>query len=187
MAQTDYGPREISLFGYNYGSAAPALEPEFEPVPPEKKKSAAKPAPKKKKEKRERAEISDEGDFRASLHSFFRSAKIFLVVASVFAVVSTVIYLNVTLDETAETIAAVQDEIDIAVSENTRLQSALEGMVSINKVEDYAENVLGMVKLEDYKITYFNEDVGNQVVVSGGKSYDDDSNTIAAKIKSLFE
>ena len=44
-------------------------------------------------------------------------------------------------------------------------------MVSIDKVEDYAERQLGMVKLENYKITYFESDEGNHVVVSGGKSY----------------
>ncbi len=44
MAQPDY-PKEFSLFGpYDYGTAAPQLEPEYEPQTPERKKS--KPNPK---------------------------------------------------------------------------------------------------------------------------------------------
>jgi hypothetical protein len=80
-------------------------------------------------------------------------------------------YLNCTLDATANSITKIENEINMARSENIRLSSALEGMVSIDKVEDYAENQLGMVKLENYKITYFNSDEGNHVVVSGGKHY----------------
>ena len=163
MAQ-DTSAYKFSLFGsYDNGSAAPQLEPEFEPVPQKRK------AP-KKTAKKQHYTVS-KAERNATRASSVKIIKALLIVFCLFSVICIPMYLNVKLDETAKEISAVQAQIDIAKSENIRLESTLEGMVSIDKIEDFAENNLGMVKLENYRITYFNSDAGNHVVISGGKSY----------------
>lgn len=162
--QTAY---KFSLFdSYDYGTSAPQLEPVYEPEVRPQRKSA----PVKKKKQSKSVSKAAVMATRASLVS---SIRIVAVLAGIFAVFSMAMYLNGMLDETATEITRLESDIKIAQSENVRLSSALEGMVSIDKVEDYAENNLGMVKLENYKITYFDSDKGNHVVISGGKTYRD--------------
>lgn len=174
MAQTAYN---FSMFdSYDYGTSAPQLEPLYEPEKkPERKKNTNK----------KKAQSVSAAQRKATKVSYVKSAKILLGIFSVVSVLSIVLFLNVQLDETATRINAVRSEIEIAKSEKIRLESALEGMVSIDKVEDYAEQNLGMVKLEDYRITYFESGEDNHVVISGGKSYND--NSVFSKLGNLKE
>lgn len=162
MAQSS-AAYDISLFDwYDYGTSAPALEPEIKPVrKPEKKKSS---------QKKTSQSVSASAK-NATRESLFKSVKVLACVFCIFSVICFAMYLNVMLDETASQINSIENNIEIAKSENIRLNSTLEGMVSIDKVEDYAENNLGMIKLENYKITYFESDEGNHVVLSGGREY----------------
>lgn len=171
---------DFSLFEpYDYGTAAPKYEPEYSPGEIKKLPDKQKQANKKKSQS-----VSNSAR-KATYRSFFSAAKVISCVFCVFSAICLAIYLNVTLDETAAQISSVESNIEIAKSENIRLESALEGMVSIDKIEDYAENNLGMIKLENYKITYFESDEDNHVVVSGGKSYSESQ--IGSKIKDLTE
>lgn len=174
MAQQAY---DFSLFENYYGTAAPELIPEYQPDEPVHQ-------PKKENNKKHSHGVSN-AELKATYVSFFKSIRVIACVAFVFAVVCVAMYLNVTLDETAKNIASVENNIQIAQSENVRLESALDGLVSIDKVKDYAENNLGMVKLENYKITYFESQEDNHVVVSGGKSYD--SGSLSSKLQELKE
>ena len=180
MAQNQNNIYKFSMFdSLDYGTSAPQLEPVYEPETAPKKKQTVKTVKKKK------ASVSRNAQKKAALASYISGAKILLSVFSIAFVLGIVLFLNVKMDETATKINAVQSEINIEKSENVRLESALEGMVSIDKVEDYAENTLGMVKLENYRITYFDSDESNNVVISGGKSYGD--NTLAGKISYMKE
>ena len=153
---------KFSLFdSYDYGTSAPKLEPVYEPEVKQKKKAPAK----------KQAKSVSKAQIKATKASVVSSIKIVAVLVCIFSVFSMAMYLNGTLDETSNKITRLESDIKIAQSENIRLSSALEGMVSIDKVEDYAEHHLGMVKLENYKITYFESGEGNHVVVSGGKTY----------------
>ena len=166
MAQKQAVYNNFSLFGsLDYGTSAPKLDPYYEPQTTPRKKTAA-PAKKKKQ-----SQSVSAAAVKATKASLISSIKIILVLACVFAAFSAAMYLNGMLDATANKITRVESDIKIAQSENVRLASALEGMVSIDRVEDYAEKNLGMVKLENYKITYFESDEGNHVVISGGKTY----------------
>ena len=180
MAQNRNNIYNFSMFdSLDYGTSAPKLEPVYEPeTAPEKKKTA-------KTAKKNKASVSRNAQKKAAIASYVSGAKILLSVFSIAFVLGIALFLNVKMDETATRINAVQSEINIEKSENVRLESALEGMVSIDKVEDYAENTLGMVKLENYRITYFDSDESNNVVISGGKSYNE--NTLAGKIGNLKE
>lgn len=166
--QTAY---KFSLFdSYDYGTSAPRLEPVYEPEVIPQRKSA----PVKKKQIKHVSKAA----VKATRASLVSSIRIVAILSCIFAVFSIAMYLNGMLDETATKITRLESDIKIAQSENVRLSSALEGMVSIDKVEDYAEENLGMVKLENYKITYFDSDNGNHVVVSGGKHYRDSGEDI---------
>lgn len=82
-------------------------------------------------------------------------------------------------------ISSVQSELSIAQGESVRLNAELNSMISTEKIENYAENVLGMVKAESYQISYIDLSEGDKIVVSGDKTLDENGN-ITKKIKELF-
>lgn len=82
-------------------------------------------------------------------------------------------------------IAAVQSDIKIAEGENVRLNAELSTLMSSDKIENYAENVLGMVKAESYQISYIDLSEGDEIVVSGDKTLKDKEDT-TGKLKALF-
>ena len=82
-------------------------------------------------------------------------------------------------------ITAVQSDIDIAEGETVRLNAELSTKISMDKIEEYAENELGMVKAESYQISYIDLSEGDEIVVSGGKSLDNGSE-FSVKVKELF-
>lgn len=182
MAQDLYG-YDFSLFGpAEAGTSAPNLDPEHEgevvPFRSPKKNTPKKNAKKKKTSSVTRAEKV------ATFQSFLRTSVVLAVVVFVCGLISTVIYLNARLDTTAKEISKVESEIEIAKSDNIRLNSYIQGLVSAEKLEQYAINNLGMIKMEDYRATYLPPDEDSQVVISGGKSYEDDS---GSKLKKLLE
>ncbi|MBE6839133.1 MAG: hypothetical protein E7507_06300 [Ruminococcus sp.] len=67
-------------------------------------------------------------------------------------------------------IAAKNKEIDIVYSENVRMYTELEGRTSISKVEDYAENVLGLQKLDKSQIEYVQLNTDNVVEINESES-----------------
>jgi len=103
--------------------------------------------------------------------SAWRAVKIISVTVVLFCMISSLIYCRVTIDNIGREITAVETAISEAKSEEVRLQTQLDSMISLDKVEDYAVNTLGMVKLENYKITYFTFCDEDAVVFSGDKEY----------------
>lgn len=84
--------------------------------------------------------------------------------------VAAIIYTRVQADEAQREITKLQKNITAIQSENVRLNMELSSKISMDKVEDYAENTLGMVKAENYQITYIDLSEGDEVVLSGGKT-----------------
>ena len=161
MAQPAY---DFSMFDTpDYGTAAPARKPEYQPREP-----IAFPV----KEEKNRQNVNTSAYRNSAVNSAIRMAAILGVVVFVFSFILAAMNLTSTLDKKVSMIAKVDKEISVAESEKVRLNSELEGMISFDKLKDYAENTLGMVLLEDYKITFFESEEENQVVLSGGKSYD---------------
>lgn len=107
----------------------------------------------------------------------------FIVVCAILIV--TYLVLNTKYDTLLNEISVVESEIQIQKGENVRLNAELSSMLSTDKVENYAENVLGMVKAENYQVSYIDLSEGDCVVVSGGKSADGGSD-LGGKIKELF-
>ncbi len=79
-----------------------------------------------------------------------------IVLVSVLAVIllGLVIYSLDRRSTMYSEVAALNNELTLAQAENVRLQSELEGKISAKNVEDYAENVLGMQKIDSSQIKY---------------------------------
>lgn len=58
-----------------------------------------------------------------------------------------------------------QETVDILNSENVRMQTEIEGNTSLAKVEDYAENVLGLKKLDKSQIEYVEINTDNDIEI----------------------
>ncbi len=82
-------------------------------------------------------------------------------------------------------ISSIENQIDIQEGEAVRLNAELSSKISSDKIENYAENVLGMVKAESYQISYINLSEGDEIVVSGDKTVGGQED-ISKKIKQLF-
>ncbi len=109
--------------------------------------------------------------------------------ASVFAVVcltciALMLFGRAQSDELSREITKLENDIKIAQGENVRLNTALNSLISADRVEAYAEDVLKMVKAENYQITYINMSKGDMIVLSGDKT--DLKEKLAVKLKELF-
>ena len=102
-----------------------------------------------------------------------------------FSLLVVLLVVQTQCDTIMSEISTVQSEIDIAKGENVRLNAELSSMVATDKIEDYAVNVLGMVKAESYQINYIDLSEGDEVVVSGDKTVDENSEGVN-KLKTLF-
>ena len=168
------------------GTSAPKYEPAYEPYkePSHKKANVKKSAPKKanvtakKTVKMTKAQAEQAAFNRVLLAVGGAVAAIF------FSLFACMLALNGMIDANIAKINNVDTKIAEAQSDQIRLEAELDAAVSIDKIDDYALNVLGMIKLEDYKITYIGEQEENHVVISGGKSY---TNPITAKFIQIKE
>lgn len=102
-----------------------------------------------------------------------------------FAMLTVLLMMQTKCDMLMTDIAGVQRDIEIAEGEHVRLNAELSSMISSDKIENYAENVLGMVKAESYQISYIDLSEGDEIVVSGDKSTEESSD-FATKLKALF-
>ncbi len=177
---------DFSLFEqHDYGTSAPKYNPQ--PRQPQRKRAPDRvnPQPRRKQPaaapsqqsffvelisimKQNKPSKSAVAQTRISAVKALKTIALALVL---FSMISSLIYCRVTIDNIGREITTVDSRISEAKSEQVRLQTQLDSMISLDKVEDYAVNVLGMVKLENYKITYFNVCDGDRVVFSGNKEY----------------
>lgn len=116
--------------------------------------------PKKKKSRQEEREES-----RAVA---IKTIRVLSVTIAVMLFVGTYIFGNLKLDEINHEIVQVQSQIKVADSENTRLKMQLNSLASLDKVEDYAINKLGMVKQESYQVEYIDLAMDDKVVLANG-------------------
>ncbi len=117
----------------------------------------------------------------ATIPTAVKKAIVFFVCCVVMLGVNIV--LQSEYDTLTNEIATIENEIDIVEGENVRLNAELSSLIATDKIESYAENVLGMVKAENYQISYIDLSEGDQVVLSGDKTADDSN--FVGKIKEL--
>lgn len=113
-----------------------------------------------------------------------RSGSVFtiiLVSALAAVLLGTVIYSLNRRNTVYNKVSALNSELNLAEAENVRLQSELESQMSAKNVEEYAENVLGMQKIDSSQIKYIEIQTDDVV------SIPQQNEGILAKIKSFFE
>lgn len=99
-----------------------------------------------------------------------RVAVLIVFVGLVFAVICCQISAGAERYELIRQIDAVEAQIDIAKSENVRLNSELNGITSITKIDSYAVDVLGMTKLESYQVECVDLSQGDKILYSGASA-----------------
>ena len=144
---------DFSLFETD-GSAARAAAAPILPEQPESPKSSVKAVPQKK-----------EAQLRPAVKAL---VAVFL---SVLVVAGCGILLNrrAKIDSLAAEIRDMKENISLEESDNVRLSRELDKLFSRSAVESYAENVLGMVKIDTYNTIQISIPKTDGVLVSGGK------------------
>ncbi|HBL41664.1 MAG TPA: hypothetical protein DDY98_09015 [Ruminococcaceae bacterium] len=74
------------------------------------------------------------------------------------------IFSRVHVNELNGQIATMSKQLNEMKSENTRLNMELKSKISVANVQNYAENVLGMVKRDRYQVYYFDLENGNEIL-----------------------
>lgn len=101
-----------------------------------------------------------------------RALKALGVAAILLGFVGVIIFSRIKVDELNRNIQSQKAKLDVLNSQNTALEMKMNSMVSLDKVEEYAENQLGMVKQEAYQVEYVDLTDSEKVLVSGGKKVD---------------
>lgn len=120
---------------------------------------------------------------KAFVSASLKKAMCCLAVLFAFTVVN--LFMVAECDRLDSQIATLQNEVSIAEGETVRLNAELNSMIDTEKVLEYAETKLGMVKAESYQITYINLSQGDEFVVSGDKDVSE-NNGFKTEIKELF-
>lgn len=113
-----------------------------------------------------------------------RSGSVFtiiLVSLLAAALLGSVIYTLDRRNTVYNKVSAKNNELTLMEAENVRLQSELESRISARNVEDYAENVLGMKKIDSSQIEYIKIQTDDVVNIPQGKE------SLMSKIKNLFD
>lgn len=107
--------------------------------------------------------------------------KVFFAALLVLAMIFTVLYGNVETNRMYRQISDQNSILENAQSENVRLISVLEGKVTLKNVEEYAEKVLGLQKLDSSQIRYVKTQTDDIIEIP-----EEDMN-LFTKIKNKFE
>ena len=106
---------------------------------------------------------------------------IILVSALAVVLLGTVIYSLNRRNTMYSKVSSLNNELNLAEAENVRLQSELESQMSAKNIEDYAENVLGMKKIDSSQIKYIEIQTDDVVNIPQRDE------SILGKVKSFFE
>ena len=93
-----------------------------------------------------------------------------IVLFCLLTVLGMLIYMQAKLDNVNRQIARTEKTLEETKSETVRLQMELNSIISIDKVEDYAVNTLGMVKIESGQVEYIDLSGEDKVILSGNKT-----------------
>lgn len=149
---------EQTMYTYTMGSAAPAE------VPQRRRKTA--PTARPKVIRKSRAQLKAE-----AVRSRKRAITVVAIVTAFFLLIGFQICCQVKLADLNTRIADQQKKISTIQAQNAQLEMKIDSNVSLAKVDDYAKNELGMVKVKDYQVNYVKLHDKDAVLVSGGKTH----------------
>ncbi|MBQ9507057.1 MAG: hypothetical protein IJR51_07865 [Clostridia bacterium] len=145
------------------------------PVRQSAARSAAAAAPARKTKPRVPLQVVPEKTPRQQQKEARTSLMNAMVILIFAAAILGVLCLQITSGaksyELSRQIAAVESEIEVAKSENVRLNSELNGITSIGRIDDYATRILGMKKMEAYQVEYIDLSEGDGVIYSSGGGF----------------
>ena len=101
-----------------------------------------------------------------------RIVKAMSVAIAIFLFMALAIYSRVQLDEINREINTIENKIELAKSDEIKINNELNSIISINNVEDYAANQLGMVKVQNHQVVYVDLSSEDYVAVVNGKNTD---------------
>ena len=93
----------------------------------------------------------------------FKTAVNVLSIAIAISMIIGVVYTNSCITEITTGITDVQKQITELESEKAYLNFTLESRMSLNDIENYAVNVLGMVKMDSAQVEYVEVESENKV------------------------
>lgn len=96
--------------------------------------------------------------------ALFKIVEFAVVAALCIALIAPNIFSRIKVNELNGQVAAMTKQLNEVKSENTRLDMELKSKISLANVQNYAENVLGMVKRERYQVYYFDIENGNEIL-----------------------
>ena len=106
--------------------------------------------------------------------------KMLVTIAAAGILLGAVIYSKVENASIYSEITAQTKYVDMLNSENVRMQSEMEEKTALQVVESYAENVLGMQKLDKSQVEYINVSSGSVVDIP------ENEENIFVKLKNSF-
>jgi hypothetical protein len=98
------------------------------------------------------------------------ASKVFLIALSVFSICFFVISGKVETSKMYRQISSANKNLESVQSENVRLESELESKMTLKNVEEYAEQVLGLQKLNNSQIMYVETQTDDVVEIPEEKS-----------------
>ncbi len=147
--------RNEKVVSYN-GSAAPKVKPE-----PQKKPQL---------ELVKKTRLTAQQMRQQTAAETRKTIKVMSVAMAILMFMALAIYSRVKLDEINREISSVEKKIELAQSDAVKLNNELNAIVSINNVEEYATNELGMTKIQDYQVYYIDMSSQDYVAVANGES-----------------
>lgn len=93
---------------------------------------------------------------REERQGLMKSMKVILISALLFGLLGTMIYGETQKNQLTREISKTQTQLNVAKSESTRLNMMLNSIVSLDNIEQYATEKLGMVKAQNQQISYIN-------------------------------
>ncbi len=109
------------------------------------------------------------------------ASKVFLIALSVFSICFFVISGKVETSKMYREISSANKNLESVQSENVRLQSELESKMTLKNVEEYAEEVLGLQKLNNSQIMYVETQTDDVVEIP------EDESNIFVIVKEKFD
>ncbi len=160
MAVASYNPIPEYDFSLFEGSAVrqPVQAP-VEPPVPERKQPVRKQQAKKKPQP-----VSKQQTGAAAKASAWHAVKIIGIAVVLVGLFTSVLWSRVSLTALQKEEARLVVQLQEAQSENVRLRMLMSTATSREKIEEYAENVLGMQKCERYQIHYFRSEDADRIV-----------------------
>ncbi len=87
--------------------------------------------------------------------SFVAAIKACTFAFAAFLIIGSLIFFRVQVTNLQVELTNAKNELSIAQSENVSLQMKYNSLMAVDKIEEYAQSKLGMVKRESYQIDYF--------------------------------